>query len=86
MYLKPIFSVYSDELSCHSLLVQVFVANPRKPDAINSILFKNKDKLVAYLRNFHNDRDDYQFAEEKALVIDTLVGLAKPETQYSCLH
>jgi|TARA_B100000475_G_scaffold152804_1_gene113929 calcium binding protein 39 len=66
--------------------VQVFVANPRKPDAINSILFKNKDKLVAYLRNFHNDRDDDQFAEEKALVIDTLVGLAKPETQYSCLH
>lgn len=65
---------------------KVFVANPRKPDAINSILFKNKDKLVAYLRNFHNDRDDDQFAEEKALVIDTLVGLAKPETQYSCLH
>jgi len=64
---------------------KVFVANPRKPDAVTLILFNNKDKLVAFLCNFHNEREDEQFAEEKALVVDTLVGLAKPTTQY-CAH
>jgi len=57
---------------------KVFVANPRKPDNITLILFNNKDKLVNYLRNFHNDKDDDQFTEEKALIIDTLLGLTKP--------
>ena len=37
---------------------------------------KNRDKLVTYLRNFHNDKDaDAQFAEEKALVVETLLSL-----------
>ena len=40
------------------------------------ILVKNRDKLVTYLRNFHNDKDaDAQFAEEKALVVETLLSL-----------
>jgi calcium binding protein 39 len=57
-------------------LFKVFVANPRKPVDITLILVKNRDKLVTYLRNFHNDKDaDAQFAEEKALVVETLLGL-----------
>ena len=40
---------------------QIFVANPKKPPQIEAILRRNKDKLVAFLRNFHNDRDDEQF-------------------------
>ena len=35
----------------------------------------NKDKLVAYLQTFHDDRDDAQFVEEKQLIIDTLRAL-----------
>ncbi|KAI9206989.1 Mo25-like protein [Polychytrium aggregatum] len=35
---------------------KVFVANPRKPKAILDILERNKDKLVTFLSNFHNDR------------------------------
>jgi len=55
---------------------KVFVANPRKPVDITHILHKNRDKLVTYLRNFHIDKDaDAQFAEEKALVVETLLGL-----------
>ena len=41
---------------CTSVLFQVFVANPNKALPIQEILVKNKDKLVEFLTNFHNDR------------------------------
>lgn len=47
---------------------KVFVANPDKSAAITSILLKNKDKLIGYLANFQNDREDEQFTEEKAML------------------
>jgi calcium binding protein 39 len=54
---------------------KVFVVNPRKPNEITLILLNNREKLVAYLQKFHKDVDDHQFEEERALVIDTLLGL-----------
>jgi len=49
---------------------KVFVANPDKPAAIHSILSKNKEKLVKFLKDFHNDRaEDEQFTDEKEFVI-----------------
>jgi len=36
---------------------QVFVANPKKPAHIERILKRNKDKLVLFLQDFHNDRE-----------------------------
>merc|ERR1719197_243014 len=54
---------------------KVFVANPKKPADVADILLKNKEKLIAYLENFHNDKDDEQFNEEKALLIKTLHDL-----------
>lgn len=36
---------------------KVFVANPNKTKPILDILLKNKEKLLSYLSNFHNDRD-----------------------------
>jgi calcium binding protein 39 len=35
---------------------KVFVANPKKPDAISLILLNNRDKLIAYLKNFQNSK------------------------------
>lgn len=35
---------------------KVFVANPNKPQPILHILVKNKDKLISFLNNFHNDK------------------------------
>jgi hypothetical protein len=35
----------------------VFVANPKKPPVITAILAKNKDRLIVFLKDFHNDRD-----------------------------
>jgi calcium binding protein 39 len=40
-----------------SLHVQVFVANPKKPPQIEGILRRNKEKLLVFLRNFHNDKE-----------------------------
>ncbi|KAJ1448629.1 Mo25-like protein [Pelagophyceae sp. CCMP2097] len=58
---------------------KVFVANPRKPPEIVKILHANKDKLVAYLKNFTHDKADDQFNEEKALIIETLQALDTAE-------
>ena len=51
---------------------KVFVANPKKPPEITRILLNNRSKLIAYLENFQNEKDDEQFREEKALLINTL--------------
>lgn len=54
---------------------KVFVANPNKPPAILHILVKNKDKLIAFLNNFHNDKDDEQFNDEKAFLLKQIQQL-----------
>jgi calcium binding protein 39 len=36
---------------------KVFVANPKKPPQIEAILRRNKDKLLTFLKNFHNDKE-----------------------------
>jgi len=54
---------------------KVFVANPNKPPAILHILVKNKDKLVAFLNNFHNDKEDDQFNDEKAFLLKQIQQL-----------
>lgn len=36
---------------------KVFVANPKKPAPIESILRKNKEKLLVFLKGFHNDKE-----------------------------
>lgn len=49
---------------------KVFVANPNKPKPISDILNRNREKLVEFLSEFHNDRtDDEQFNDEKAYLI-----------------
>ncbi len=35
---------------------KVFVANPNKARSILDILVKNKEKLIAFLSNFHNEK------------------------------
>jgi len=59
---------------------KIFVANPNKPPEIVRILAQNKVKLVAYLDQFHKDKEegDDQFRDEKALLITTLNALEEP--------
>ncbi|KAF8511443.1 Mo25-like-domain-containing protein [Gautieria morchelliformis] len=42
--------------------LKVFVANPKKPPQIDSTLRRNKYKLLAFLKDFHNDKEDEQFS------------------------
>eukprot|EP00242_Pyramimonas_sp_CCMP2087_P014324 CAMPEP_0198221958 /NCGR_PEP_ID=MMETSP1445-20131203/86023_1 /TAXON_ID=36898 /ORGANISM="Pyramimonas sp., Strain CCMP2087" /LENGTH=350 /DNA_ID=CAMNT_0043900293 /DNA_START=135 /DNA_END=1187 /DNA_ORIENTATION=+ len=54
---------------------KVFVANPNRPVGIAEVLKHNRDKMLRYLENFHNDRDDEQFKEEKQHLIRILEEL-----------
>ena len=56
---------------------KVFVANPNKPAAVMSILMKNREKMIGYLANFQNDREDEQFIEEKAMLTTLLEQLGE---------
>lgn len=62
-------------------IFKIFVANPRKSDAIQTILYRNKDKLVEFLQNFNNDKADEQFNEEQTILISTLIHLEPPRQQ-----
>lgn len=39
------------------LTLQVFVANPNKPPEIARILKRNKERLLVFLKDFHNDKE-----------------------------
>ncbi|VDC03188.1 unnamed protein product [Peniophora sp. CBMAI 1063] len=54
---------------------KVFVANPKKPPQIESILRRNKEKLLVFLKDFHNDKDDEQFTDEKQFLIVQIQNL-----------
>ena len=60
-------------------VVEVFVANPNKPRAVQEILLRNRDKLVEFLSRFHNDRaEDDQFNDEKAYLIKQIKEMKPP--------
>jgi calcium binding protein 39 len=54
---------------------KVFVANPDKQSDVTEILAANKAKLISFLQGFQNEKEDEQFAEEKAMLVDTLAAL-----------
>ncbi|OLL23619.1 Calcium-binding protein 39 [Neolecta irregularis DAH-3] len=55
---------------------KVFVANPNKSAPVQHILEKNKEKLVVFLENFHNERrEDEQFTDEKAFLLKQIEAL-----------
>ncbi|KAI0794978.1 Mo25-like protein [Abortiporus biennis] len=54
---------------------KVFVANPKKPPQIENILRRNKEKLLQFLQNFHNDKEDEQFTDEKQFLIVQIQNL-----------
>lgn len=62
------------------MLHQVFVANPKKPPQIETILRRNKDKLLQYLRNFHNDKEGMSL---RTLCSDALLIMAVLDEQFA---
>ncbi|KDN44536.1 ARM repeat-containing protein, partial [Tilletiaria anomala UBC 951] len=51
---------------------KVFVANPKKPPVVENILRRNRERLVTFLSNFHNDKEDEQFVDEKQYVLQII--------------
>lgn len=54
---RPGYAVFEPTSTCRTN-PQVFVANPNKTRAVVEILFNNKEKLLKYLDDFHNDRGE----------------------------
>lgn len=54
---------------------KVFVANPNKTRPVTEVLLSNRDKLLKYLEDFQNDRQDEQFKEEKEVIIREIAEL-----------
>jgi len=54
---------------------KVFVANPHKTKPILEILQKNKERLVAFLNNFHNDKEEDQFNDEKTFLLKQIQAI-----------
>jgi calcium binding protein 39 len=46
----------SANIQFEAFVFKVFVANPKKPEAISQILVNNREKLIAYLKNFQNSK------------------------------
>jgi hypothetical protein len=42
----------------HAAPLQVFVANPTKPQPVIDILVNNREKLLKYLEDFHTDKGE----------------------------
>ena len=58
---------------------KAFVANPAKPPGVVSILAGNRGKLLKHLADFHVDKEDEQFREEKAVIVREISRLAEAE-------
>jgi len=54
---------------------KVFVANPNKTKPVLEILQKNKEKLIAFLTQFHTDKDEEQFNDEKAFLLKQIQAI-----------
>lgn len=57
---------------------KVFVANPNKSAEIVNALLKNREKLLRFLDDFHLDKEDDQFVEEKEILLKELMTLRQP--------
>mmetsp|Transcript_30326 Transcript_30326/g.76691 ORF Transcript_30326/g.76691 Transcript_30326/m.76691 type:complete len:85 (+) Transcript_30326:1-255(+) len=60
-------------------IFKVFVANPRKPHSVHSILYRNRQRLVKLLRALSADcRGDGILAEDFNSVVGMLEALEAP--------
>ncbi len=57
---------------------KIFVANPKKTDAIREILYRNRSKLMDFLSRFQKDKEDEQFNDERNILLQTLQSLEPP--------
>jgi len=54
---------------------KIFVANPHKEARVLDLLLRNQEKLIAFMKDFQNERADEQFAEEKHFLVTEIGNL-----------
>jgi calcium binding protein 39 len=54
---------------------KIFVANPNKTKPVLEILQKNKDRLIAFLTQFHTDKEEEQFNDEKTFLLKQIQAI-----------
>lgn len=62
-------------------IFKIFVANPKKSLPVTEILYRNKARLVEFLKNFTSSpvkKDDETFNGERMFIISQLLALNKP--------
>ena len=57
---------------------KIFVANPHKDGRVLDVLLRNQERLIAFMRDFQNERADEQFIEEKSFLVNEIGNLARP--------
>jgi calcium binding protein 39 len=48
---------------------------------VENILRRNRERLVAFLSNFHNDKEDEQFVDEKQYVLQIIESTSDKKAQ-----
>ena len=57
-------------------IFKIFAFNPEKPEGVQSILYRNKEKLVEFLTAFSPERgEDEEFASEKQSLIQSILDI-----------
>jgi calcium binding protein 39 len=59
------------------------VANPKKPPQIESILRRNKEKLLVFLQNFHNDKEGMYTLAFASLFLQKTYELSFADEQFT---
>jgi calcium binding protein 39 len=58
---------------------KVFVANANKPPEIISVLVANRSKFLRFFRDFKTEKEDLQFDQDKAQVVEIITNLEVEE-------
>jgi len=59
----------------HSMYSKSSLPIQIKTKPILDILLRNKEKLISFLNNFRNDKEDEQFNEEKVFLLKQIAQL-----------
>lgn len=63
---------------------KIFAANPKKPQRVHQILFRNRDRLIKLIDTFKPSNDnDKSFMDDRVAVVNALKGLEAPRRSKS---
>jgi len=65
-------------------IFKIFAANPKKPQKVQQILYKNRERLIKLIETLNPTKgDDASFKDDQAAVVKALMNLEAPPTKRS---